>query len=717
MAQDLNLALRIKADTEQALRELKGLRGEVTGFGQKSRTAAGDVRKLADSAGAAEQAFGALKNVVAAVGAALVVRQIVDAGLAWQRLERTLRFVTGSSEAARREMEFIESVVDRLGLDLRSTAGEYAKLAAAAKGTALAGEDARRIFVAISEATAVLGLSAEETGGALTAIQQIISKGTVSAEELRGQLGERLVGAFNIAARAIGANTIELNKLLETGQLTADQFLPRFAAELHRTFGEEAVKSADSAQSAINRFHNAVFKLEAQIAGGGFLDSFAASLEHLTTVLNDPQMADGLAAFVGALGKLVEWGAKAASFIGQLGQGLAVFAFRVTHDGELPPPPNQPAQRGRARQTNRRGQTGAPAVEFPALPPLDLSGIGGAGTTGADPIAKAREQLQTLSASLREQIATFGQSDAAALEYRLTLGDLATTVDQLGPAGQQLAEQITEQARALDALRTKQQAAIEAQRERKRLQSEGAQLTESLRTAQEVYNDALAHYQQLLDAGAINQETFNRAVAQAKADLESVKPAVDDAGDALDQFAIAAARSIQGTLADFFNGFKGGLDGLVDAVADTLQKIAAQIAAAQLAKQLFGAGLATGQSSELGGWVGQAATFVAGLFHSGGIVGAGGGQRAISPLAFIGAPHFATGGIFGLGPDEMPAIVHKREEILTPSDPRHRRNGGLSRGGMTVIQNITTPNATSFRQSAAQIARDARLGLDRGRRR
>ena len=41
-----------------------------------------------------------------------------------------------------------------------------------------------------------MGLSADQTSGVLLALQQMISKGTVQAEELRGQLGERLPGAL-----------------------------------------------------------------------------------------------------------------------------------------------------------------------------------------------------------------------------------------------------------------------------------------------------------------------------------------------------------------------------------------------------------------------------------------------------------------------------------------------------------------------------------------
>lgn len=68
------------------------------------------------------------------------------------------------------------------------------------------------------------------------------------------------------------------------------------------------------------------------------------------------------------------------------------------------------------------------------------------------------------------------------------------------------------------------------------------------------------------------------------------------------------------------------------------------------------------------------------VHHDGGVAGSGGRRRSVSPLIFAGAPRYHTGGIAGLAPDEMGAVLKKGEEVLTEADPRHRKNGGLSAG-------------------------------------
>ncbi len=58
----------------------------------------------------------------------------------------------------------------------------------------------------------------------------------------------------------------------------------------------------------------------------------------------------------------------------------------------------------------------------------------------------------------------------------------------------------------------------------------------------------------------------------------------------------------------------------------------------------------------------------AGVFHGGGVVGRGGTRRrvpaALAPL-FAMAPRYHSGGIAGLKPNEVPAILERGETVLT----------------------------------------------------
>jgi tape measure domain-containing protein len=205
-------------------------------------------------------------------------KAIIDAALAQDRLNNTLKVGTGSAEAAARETQFLREESEKLGLQFATTSQQYAKLSAAAAGTTLQGQATRDIFLGIAKASTVLGLSADQAGGALNAIQQMISKGTVAAEELRGQLGERLPGAFQMAARALGVTTSELDKMLVKGEVTATRLLPALAVELEKTFGAQAQEAAQGLGAKINRLDNAFTDLKIAIGNTGLLDLLSTGI-------------------------------------------------------------------------------------------------------------------------------------------------------------------------------------------------------------------------------------------------------------------------------------------------------------------------------------------------------------------------------------------------------------------------------------------------------
>jgi hypothetical protein len=134
----------------------------------------------------------------------------------------------------------------------------------------------------------------------------------------------------------------------------------------------------------------------------------------------------------------------------------------------------------------------------------------------------------------------------------------------------------------------------------------------------------------------------------------------------------------------------GGAGGLISSAIGSLMPTAAPLAAAGATLASAGAVLGTAA----GGIGASAASLMAaaqmlmvansmkaGMFHGGGIVGTPAMGRSVSPMAFIGATRYHSGGLAGLRPNEVPTILERNEEVLTRSDPRHRLNGGLTRGG------------------------------------
>lgn len=161
--------------------------------------------------------------------------------------------------------------------------------------------------------------------------------------------------------------------------------------------------------------------------------------------------------------------------------------------------------------------------------------------------------------------------------------------------------------------------------------------------------------------------------------------ATGDAVSALDNFAQSIASganaidALGSTFAEFASNF-------LRQIAQMIQQQIIFNLISGLLRSIGSIGFPSGGGGGFGGGIGG------GQFHKGGIVGAGGEARTVSPAWFSNAQRYHRGGIVGLKPDEVPAILQRGEEVLTAQDPRHRANGGGGDAGRPQV-NIKVVNA------------------------
>ena len=197
------------------------------------------------------------------VGLLVVLGKLAQASLkankSYEKTIARLFAATGSMKKAREEFEFIVKTAVRLGIRIDTLAESYSKFAAAAKRTSLEGKGVRDMFVATTEAAASLRLNPQEVHGIFKALEQMVSKGTVQAEEMRGQFGERLPGAFKLVADSMKMTTKEMGRLMKAGELTAEVMFPKVQKALHDTYGKLAEFNAESYAGTIANVGNAWF--------------------------------------------------------------------------------------------------------------------------------------------------------------------------------------------------------------------------------------------------------------------------------------------------------------------------------------------------------------------------------------------------------------------------------------------------------------------------
>jgi len=203
-----------------------------------------------------EQALGGIGNLAKgylSLAAVMKGGQIfLDSTKEVQKFENQLKVASGTQEQYGKNTQFLEGLAARYNKNVLDLGANFAQLTIATRGTNLEGEKTERLFAAVTATSAALQMSVDDTNGTFRAFIQMVSKGNVQAEELRGQLGERLYGAFNLAAKSMGVTTSELNKMLERGEVLAGDLLPKLTVELENTFGADAQKNAQNLGSNID---------------------------------------------------------------------------------------------------------------------------------------------------------------------------------------------------------------------------------------------------------------------------------------------------------------------------------------------------------------------------------------------------------------------------------------------------------------------------------
>lgn len=204
-----------------------------------------------------------LKDIQNSIASAFAVGAIVAFGneafqtsTKLESLRNSIVFASGSAKEGAENLKFISDLSKEMGLNLMATTEGFRTFSGALIGSRFEGEQSREIFRKISTGIVTMGLSADDAKGAFLALGQMVSKGTVSAEELRGQLGERLPGAFQIAARSLGVTTGKLGDMLKQGEVITDDFLPKFADEIEKTFGGGVAKAAKGQQADLSKVEN-----------------------------------------------------------------------------------------------------------------------------------------------------------------------------------------------------------------------------------------------------------------------------------------------------------------------------------------------------------------------------------------------------------------------------------------------------------------------------
>ena len=213
---------------------------------------------------------------------ALADIQSLEAGLS-SILEK---FNTGLpiEEATTKELDFLRQTADELGVSFQSITRSYIQYLASSNDSL---ETSRKVIKSFLGVGSALGMSSAQVELMVKALQQMQSKTKISAEELKGQLGDTMPGAIKLFADSVGVGTKEFLQMMEQGKISST-ILSDVADTINKKWGSAIDKGSKTIRANMNRVVNALYQVRIEVGKG--LDEFIGlnnKLEKLSNWLNN----------------------------------------------------------------------------------------------------------------------------------------------------------------------------------------------------------------------------------------------------------------------------------------------------------------------------------------------------------------------------------------------------------------------------------------------
>jgi len=209
--------------------------------------------------GAGKTGGAALAGGAAGIGGAgLLMGGIALAGIAkesavaqaeFKKMKVALEGVTPSYAEYSNALDHVSELSDKYANSQKDTIKNFTKLQASASASGFSVDEVAEAYEGLQAGTIATGGDMEKLNGVMLAASQIFAKGKVAAEEIRGQISERLPGTMALFAESMGISGKALDKLLQEGKVTMEDFL-NFTRHLKKVHGETALSMVEDSSNA-----------------------------------------------------------------------------------------------------------------------------------------------------------------------------------------------------------------------------------------------------------------------------------------------------------------------------------------------------------------------------------------------------------------------------------------------------------------------------------
>lgn len=216
----------------------------------------------------------------------------------------------GNAEATKNDLIFVKGMANDIAVPVKSIITNYAKIKSAAMAAGGYTEaEVRKIVTSFSKAGKAAGLTQEQYKFAFRAIEQMIGKNGIAAEELRGQLSDSgLIGVQTALAKALypakstSEAMKEMNKAMKEGKVSSEALIG-MGNNLDK-FSENALKfNENTLATSLTKLENQIESTKQYVLDNS--DYSKSSVEAINTLsqgLENPAVKEfliGVANFIG----------------------------------------------------------------------------------------------------------------------------------------------------------------------------------------------------------------------------------------------------------------------------------------------------------------------------------------------------------------------------------------------------------------------------------
>ena len=229
------------------------------------------------------------------------IKGMIDTARRIELVQKSIQGLTKDTQ----DWDYIQDQAFKTGTDIEVVAKGYRNFFSSARMAGFDKSGIQTMYADTLLATRSIGASTQQTEGALLALEQMLSKGTVSMEELRRQLGNAIPGAFEIGAKAMNMTTMEFNKFVKDGQLASAVFVPKFIKALKDEYADGFSEISQTVDFAMVNLRNAWKILQKEIMSGQTGRNFARTINSITKMLRSPALVSTLRTISGLLANIV----------------------------------------------------------------------------------------------------------------------------------------------------------------------------------------------------------------------------------------------------------------------------------------------------------------------------------------------------------------------------------------------------------------------------